>query len=135
MTFEEAFREYERIANPAQRVKLEELRALFNGSTAADWKVNGNPLHDANFGQGIGGQTIGGRPAQGKKPPWSNAAEMNEALAKQRIKNKPKDPALRIKEINRELDIIRGRVATPKGYNVDPLRAKRLMAELKQLQK
>lgn len=39
----------------------------------------------------------------------------------------------RLKEINDELDIIRGRVPTPKGYKVDLGRTKALMAELKKL--
>lgn len=39
----------------------------------------------------------------------------------------------RIQDINDELDVIRGRVPTPKGYKVDLDRARNLMAELKQL--
>jgi len=41
----------------------------------------------------------------------------------------------RISEINAELDILRGRVPTPKGYNIDINRAKELMTELKELMK
>lgn len=41
----------------------------------------------------------------------------------------------RVKEINAELDILRGITKTPKGYNIDPARAKELMAELKKLTK
>lgn len=45
----------------------------------------------------------------------------------------PVDTETRKREINSELDIIRGRVPTPKGYTVNPGRVKDLMAELKQL--
>ena len=41
----------------------------------------------------------------------------------------------RINKINAELDILRGRVPTPKGYKIDINRAKELMAELKELTK
>lgn len=41
--------------------------------------------------------------------------------------------AKRIREINKELDIIRGVVPTPKGYKIDLQRAKDLMSELKKL--
>lgn len=44
-----------------------------------------------------------------------------------------KDPIKRRKQINDELDIIRGVIPTPKGYTIDPRRAKALMVELKQL--
>ncbi len=43
--------------------------------------------------------------------------------------------AKRIAEINKELDIIRGVVPTPKGYTINLSRAKELMAELKRLMK
>jgi hypothetical protein len=39
----------------------------------------------------------------------------------------------RITEINFELDIIKGRVPTPKGYVIDKTLAKKLMAELQEL--
>jgi hypothetical protein len=39
----------------------------------------------------------------------------------------------RISEINEELDIIKGRVPTPKGYTINKTRAKLLMAELQRL--
>ena len=46
------------------------------------------------------------------------------------------DPKVkRIKEINDELDILRGRVATPRGYIVNPERVKSLISELKELLK
>jgi hypothetical protein len=41
----------------------------------------------------------------------------------------------RIKEINNELDILRGRIATPKGYTINIARAKELMIELQELMK
>lgn len=74
-------------------------------------------------------------------PKWSNIAEMNAALAAKkkaqanRAPPKPIDKAARIKTIEDELDIIRGRVPTPKGFKVDASRVKDLMLELKQLQK
>lgn len=43
--------------------------------------------------------------------------------------------AKRIREINEELDIMRGIVPTPKGYTVDLGRAKILMKELRELMK
>lgn len=43
------------------------------------------------------------------------------------------DPVARKAEIEHELDIIRGRISTPYGYKIDPLRIKKLMIELKQL--
>lgn len=45
------------------------------------------------------------------------------------------DPGQRLVEIDRELDIVRGVVATPKGYKVDPRKAKALMAERARLQR
>jgi hypothetical protein len=45
----------------------------------------------------------------------------------------PVNKETRVKQINEELDILRGRVPTPPNYKVDPLRAKALMKELKQL--
>lgn len=72
--------------------------------------------------------------------PFANLNQMNEALKQKRAQtiNKPKttiDPAARRKEIERELDIIRGRIPTPKGYSVNPSRVKDLMLELKKLPK
>lgn len=43
------------------------------------------------------------------------------------------DPATRRAEIEAELEILRGRVPTPKGYVADPGRIKKLMQELGQL--
>lgn len=48
---------------------------------------------------------------------------------------KPIDPTVRLKEIDHELDIIRGRVETPKGYSITPDKVKILLAERKQLVK
>lgn len=39
----------------------------------------------------------------------------------------------RIRQIERELDILRGRIPTPKGYKVDKQRSKGLMKELREL--
>ena len=50
-----------------------------------------------------------------------------------RLTAPPPDKATRLRQINTELDIIRGRVPTPPGYKIDPRRIKQLMAELKQL--
>lgn len=48
---------------------------------------------------------------------------------------RPPDPNVRIQKIETELDIIRGRVPTPKGYRVNAGRIKELMTELRQLRK
>lgn len=47
----------------------------------------------------------------------------------------PANPVTRIAEIDAELDIIRGRVSTPKGYKIDPRKAKALMNERTELAK
>jgi hypothetical protein len=46
----------------------------------------------------------------------------------------PVDPKTRIAEIDKELDIIRGRIPTPKGYKIDARKAKALMAERAELE-
>lgn len=46
-----------------------------------------------------------------------------------------KDPATRIVEIDRELDIIRGVIPTPKGYSTDVHKVKTLLAERAELKK
>lgn len=84
---------------------------------------------------------LGGRPGPGYQQAkaatkrWPSIDAMMADLAKQKAAAKPKpvDPVARRAEIEAELDIIRGRVPTPKGYKVDPLRAKKLMQELNQL--
>lgn len=86
---------------------------------------------------------LGGRPGAAYNPKasqaagkrWPSVEAMMADLAKQRAAAAPRpvDRAARKAEIEAELDIIRGRVPTPKGYTVDPLRAKKLMQELKQL--
>jgi hypothetical protein len=58
---------------------------------------------------------------------------VNQARAARAQANVATDPVARKKQINDELDIIRGVVPTPPRYKVDPLRAKALMTELKQL--
>ena len=103
--------------------RFEELLAQFNVN------VNGQ--------QGIGSQKIGGQP--GQKLPFTNLAELNAHLTAQRkaqeaAKPKPVDKPARIKEIENELDIIRGVVPTPKGYKIDTASVKSLRAELKELQ-
>jgi hypothetical protein len=47
----------------------------------------------------------------------------------------PPDPKVRIAEIDKELDIIRGIIPTPKGYKIDPRKAKALMVERAELEK
>lgn len=95
----------------------------------------GNLSQEELYQQIYGRQTIG-TPSQPKKH-WSSIEAMMADLAKQKAAMppapKPVDPARRKAEIEAELDIIRGRKPTPKGYVVDPLRAKKLMIELKQL--
>lgn len=78
-----------------------------------------------------------GQSPQSKTPPkWKSVDDMMAALKTQKVAQappKPMDPVARRKEIETELDIIRGRVPTPKGYTINPLRVKKLMQELKQL--
>jgi hypothetical protein len=127
MNWNSAFDEFYKTASPSERQKLEELRQLFGGSTASDWKVNG---------QGIGSQHIGGGGYNTHPPRFSSIEELNQALHKQKVVRPatPKvSPEVRKKEIEDELDIIRGVVPTPRGYKVNPLRIKQLMAELSQL--
>lgn len=75
----------------------------------------------------------GSNPVPPKK--WGSLAEMNAALAKlPKQPTPPKiNPEVRKRQIEQELDIIRGITPTPKGYKVDPGKVKALMAELKQL--
>jgi|SRR5882724_1067017 len=81
---------------------------------------------------GISGASPKQQPAT---PHWKNLDEMIAALETQKVAqtSKPVDPIKRRAEINTELDIIRGRIPTPKDYKIDPLRVKKLMQELKQL--
>lgn len=51
----------------------------------------------------------------------------------QSVSSSTSESKTRIAAIEHELDIIRGRIPTPKGYVVNPLRIKELMTELKQL--
>lgn len=72
----------------------------------------------------------------GQAPAFGSLSEINAALDKLKAsKPKPKivDKAARIQEIETELDIIRGRVPTPKGYTIDPDKVKTLVKELKEL--
>lgn len=98
------------------------------------------------YEQIFGFPPLGGRAKQPQDPPnqyngyWRNLADMNRDLAARREqvrKGRPIKPAVnadvRRKQIHDELDIIRGRVPTPAGYKVDPLRVKELMRELKSL--
>lgn len=80
------------------------------------------------------GMTDATQAAERPIPQWHSLAEMNQDLQKvrERIPAKP-DPVKRKADIETELDIIRGRVPTPPGYIVDPLRTKKLMQELKAL--
>lgn len=57
----------------------------------------------------------------------------SDTLLKQIIDQPSLDPVARKAEIEHELDIIRGRIPTPYGYKIYPLRIKKLMIELKQL--
>lgn len=119
-TLQELIAEYNRKLNDEHKIRLEELRQAFAGFSQGQ--------------QGIGGQRIGGQ-----VPPWQNLAQMNAALAAQRAReaaNKPKpvDKPTRIKEIEAELDIIRGRVPTPKGYTINKSKVRSLLIELKELQ-
>ena len=65
--------------------------------------------------------------------------ELNAALDEQRREQAKKaaatkvDPKQRMKEIEDELDIIRGVVPTPAGYTVDRRNVRRLVRELQEL--
>lgn len=94
------------------------------------WKANGTQLGgNPRFG-GFRGFTKDGR-----APNWGSVEEMLADLNKlpKTPKAKPIDKATRIQEIETELDIIRGRVPTPKGYKVDASKVKSLMIELREL--
>lgn len=91
--------------------------------------LNGMPPYQGGFGQGLGGQTTSA------PPKWNNIEEMNRYIKAHppKARPKPKSPEVRRAEIERELDIIRGRIPTPKGFKVDAGKVKRLMTELRQL--
>jgi hypothetical protein len=84
-------------------------------------------LSDSYTRQFLGGIKGAGDPAQ-------QLGALNNALGSI-PKPKPVDPGTRIKEIDEELDIIRGVRPTPKGYKIDPRRVKVLMIERAKLQK
>ena len=72
-------------------------------------------------------------------PEFKTLDELNAALDRQRreqVKKQVKtkvDPQQRIRDIESELDIIRGTVPTPTGYTVDRSRVKSLVKEPEQL--
>lgn len=57
-----------------------------------------------------------------------------QAVTIKQLPQLPPDPKTRIAEIDKELDIIRGRVPTPKGYKINPRKAKALMTERAELE-
>lgn len=64
----------------------------------------------------------------------TNLEHMNRDLSK--LNRKPKvSKEERIRQIEHELDIIRGIQPTPKGYIINPSKVKSLMAELRDLKK
>lgn len=67
-------------------------------------------------------------------PGANAAAQIADLNAKLRTLPKRKSPAERIKEIEHELQIIKGQVPTPKGYTITPAKAKELIKELRELQ-
>lgn len=123
---EDLLADYNRAVKAEQRMRLEELRNLFNG-----WEADGRPV--AN------GQPLTRPQTQSTykthPPKWSNLAEMNAYIKAHPPAAKPRtrSPETRRAEIEHELDIIRGRIPTPKGYSIDPGRIKELVQELKQL--
>lgn len=68
------------------------------------------------------------------KSNFNSIEDLNKALEKQRKAHPKLPPAERIKQIDTELDIIRGVKPTPKGYKIDATKAKRLMTERRNLQ-
>ena len=116
MTLAEMLAAYNQAANESQRIRLEDLQNLFgNIGNLGDWQANG--------------QRLGGSGSQ-YQPSQAFATRVAERPAPPVI-----NPEARRAEIEEELDIIRGRIPTPKGYRVDPSRIKALMLELRELPK
>lgn len=113
--------------------KLREKQRELHGQQAKTHQEYLNLLN--NMLGGRPGATYNPKASQAAGKRWPSVEAMMADLAKQKAAAAPKpvDRAARKAEIEAELDIIRGRVPTPKGYTVDPLRAKKLMQELKQL--
>lgn len=118
----------------------------------SDWQASGLSFED--FMIGVKQGDIYDNPYSQQKPPINNSYAFFDASTaqffmfgnfgngtsnyQQQTINAPPQPVvpdkdIRIRQINDELDILRGRRPTPKGYRVNALRAKELMAELKQL--
>jgi hypothetical protein len=97
-------------------------------------------LFEKVFGGGRSGRSSFYQQQQTKTPKNPFADLFEEAHRKStgteypKAKKKTVDPKVRRAEIERELDIIRGVSPTPKGYKVDPRKAKALMIELKELE-
>lgn len=105
-----------------------------------DWGASyEDPVVNARFQELLNNLRGATRPVQEAPPKWNTIQEMMAYMKAHPPtgKTKPavpkKDPEYRRREIEYELDIIRGRVPTPPGYQVDTSKVKDLMAELKQL--
>lgn len=123
--FQSLYNQYANALTNEERHKLDQLRNILGSA-------------GTNYSQGIGSQKIGAPPKAGRAP-FASLGELNAALgakrkAEEAAKPKPVDRPKRIKEIEAELDIIRGVVPTPKGYTIDKTRIRSLLAELKELQ-
>lgn len=126
-SFEDLYSQFVQAAKQAQQQRATRLEDLLG--SLGGWEANGQRLG------GLGNQ-LGGQGFFNQAPPkWSNLAEMNAYIKAHPPKAKPKpiDKATRIRQIEEELDIIRGRVPTPKGYKVDATKVKDLMIELRKL--
>jgi hypothetical protein len=90
------------------------------------YQQRANNIRNQLGGQGQYGQLGGGLQGLLNKHP---------GIAQPARKPLLQDPKARMAEINKELDIIRGVVPTPKGYKVDARKVKALMTELSELEK
>lgn len=126
MTFEEALK----------KLKSDQRRSQYLRSSIGDF-IAGN-VSEEELKRRIyeGPPPADQNPVPPKKAPnWGSVDEMMRDLAKlPKTPAKPKiDKPTRITQIEKELDIIRGRVPTPAGYKVDAGKVKGLMTELRQL--
>lgn len=122
--------------NAFRKMKAEAHRQTINNYFTGD-NLSPEELYEQIYGTKAKPQQ---GPPTGRLPPIDDPAHFFDNLRRAMNalpKNKPAAPVVnketRIKQINTELDIIRGRVPTPPNYRIDPLRVKALMKELNQL--
>jgi hypothetical protein len=120
-TLEDLFAQYNQQLNQAQAERLQAFRDILNGTQGFGTNVNENKNRN-----------------NAKK--FASLADMNAALAAQRAaaaKPRPAPPVInkdaRLKQVEHELDIIRGVVPTPRGYKIDKSHVKELLSERNEL--